>query len=100
MIQRSIEPCKKAMADAQVDRQQIDEVVLVGGQTRTPRIQQLVKDLFRRNPIAASIRMRWLRSARRFRPACWREKSRICCCSTSPVDLVDRNVGGSGDADD
>ncbi|MGB6133275.1 MAG: molecular chaperone DnaK [Acidobacteriaceae bacterium] len=46
IIQRSVEPCKKAMADAGVDASKIDEVVLVGGQTRMPRIQQLVKDLF------------------------------------------------------
>jgi molecular chaperone DnaK len=50
LIQRSIEPCKKAMADAGVDASKIDEVVLVGGQTRMPRIQQLVKDLFGREP--------------------------------------------------
>jgi molecular chaperone DnaK len=46
IIQRSVEPCKKAMADAGVDASKINEVVLVGGQTRMPRIQQLVKDLF------------------------------------------------------
>jgi molecular chaperone DnaK len=46
IIQRSTDPCKKAMADAGIDASKIDEVVLVGGQTRMPRIQQLVKDLF------------------------------------------------------
>ncbi len=46
IIQRSVEPCKKCMADAGVDASKIDEVVLVGGQTRMPRIQQLVKELF------------------------------------------------------
>ena len=50
IIQRSIEPCKKAMADAGVDASKIDEVVLVGGQTRMPRIQQVVKDLFGKEP--------------------------------------------------
>jgi molecular chaperone DnaK len=50
LLQRSIEPCKKALADAQIDASKIDEVVLVGGQTRMPRIQQLVKDLFGREP--------------------------------------------------
>jgi molecular chaperone DnaK len=50
LLQRSIEPCKKAMADAQVDASKIDEVVLVGGQTRMPKIQQLVKDLFGKEP--------------------------------------------------
>jgi len=46
IIQRSVEPCKKAMTDAGVDASKINEVVLVGGQTRMPRIQQLVKELF------------------------------------------------------
>ena len=50
LIQRSIEPCKKAMTDAGVDASKIDEVVLVGGQTRMPRIQQVVKDLFGKEP--------------------------------------------------
>jgi molecular chaperone DnaK len=50
IIQRSIEPTKKAMADAGVDASKIDEVVLVGGQTRMPRIQQIVKDLFGKEP--------------------------------------------------
>jgi molecular chaperone DnaK len=50
ILQRSAGPCKQAMADANVTPQQIDEVVLVGGQTRMPRIQQLVRDLFGREP--------------------------------------------------
>jgi molecular chaperone DnaK len=50
LLQRSIEPCKKALADAQLDAGKIDEVVLVGGQTRMPRIQQLVKELFGKEP--------------------------------------------------
>jgi molecular chaperone DnaK len=50
IIKRSVEPCRKAMADAGVDTGKIDEVVLVGGQTRMPRIQALVKELFGREP--------------------------------------------------
>jgi molecular chaperone DnaK len=50
LLQRSIEPCKKALADAQIDASKIDEVVLVGGQTRMPRIQELVKTLFGKEP--------------------------------------------------
>src|SRR3974390_379996 len=45
IIQRSTGPCKQAMSDASVTPQQINEVVLVGGQTRMPRIQQLVREL-------------------------------------------------------
>jgi len=46
IIQRSVGPCKQCMKDAGVDASKINEVVLVGGQTRMPRIQNLVKDLF------------------------------------------------------
>src|SRR5213082_746101 len=46
IIQRSVGPSKQCMKDAGVDASKINEVVLVGGQTRMPRIQTLVKDLF------------------------------------------------------
>src|SRR6202045_1252553 len=48
ILERSIAPCKLAMKDAGVDASKIDEVVLVGGQTRMPRIQEMVKELFGR----------------------------------------------------
>ncbi|HVI05581.1 MAG TPA: molecular chaperone DnaK, partial [Sphingomicrobium sp.] len=48
IIQRSVGPCRQCMKDAGVDASKINEVVLVGGQTRMPRIQQLVKELFGR----------------------------------------------------
>ena len=50
IIQRSVGPCKQCMKDAGVDASKINEVVLVGGQTRMPRIQALVKELFGREP--------------------------------------------------
>jgi molecular chaperone DnaK len=50
IIQRSVNPSKQAMKDAGVDPKDIDEVVLVGGQTRMPRIQALVKELFGKEP--------------------------------------------------
>jgi molecular chaperone DnaK len=50
IIQRSVNPCKQAMKDAGVESKDIDEVVLVGGQTRMPRIQALVKELFGKEP--------------------------------------------------
>ncbi len=46
IVQRSVGPCKQCMKDAGVTADKINEVVLVGGQTRMPRIQQLVKELF------------------------------------------------------
>jgi molecular chaperone DnaK len=50
IIQRSVGPCKQALADAGLTPAQIDEVVLVGGSTRIPRVQQLVKELFGKEP--------------------------------------------------
>ena len=50
LLQKSIGPCKQALKDAGIDASKIDEVVLVGGQTRMPKIQQLVKELFGKEP--------------------------------------------------
>ncbi len=50
LIQRTSEPCRKAMADAAVSAKEINEVVLVGGMTRMPKVQQLVKDFFGKEP--------------------------------------------------
>src|SRR5664280_568746 len=50
IIERSMGPCKAAIKDAGISPDKIDEVVLVGGQTRMPRIQQLVKELFGKEP--------------------------------------------------
>ncbi|MGA2623496.1 MAG: molecular chaperone DnaK [Bacteroidota bacterium] len=48
LIQRCVPPVEKAMRDAALNPSQIDEVILVGGMTRVPRVQQLVKDIFGR----------------------------------------------------
>ena len=50
LLQRTVGPTKQALADAGVDSSKIDEVVLVGGSTRIPRVQQIVKDLFGKEP--------------------------------------------------
>src|SRR5437588_6118685 len=50
ILDRSIEPCKKALADAGVNPSQIDEVVLVGGSTRIPKVQEIVRNLFGKEP--------------------------------------------------
>jgi molecular chaperone DnaK len=50
LVSRSLEPCKKAIADAGVELKDINEVVLVGGQTRMPMIQEVVKQMFGREP--------------------------------------------------
>ena len=50
LIQRSVEPCKVALKDAGLKAGDIQEVILVGGQTRMPKVQEVVKDFFGREP--------------------------------------------------
>ena len=50
LLQKTVGPTKQALSDAGVDPSKIDEVVLVGGSTRIPRVQQIVKDLFGKEP--------------------------------------------------
>ncbi|HET7838265.1 MAG TPA: molecular chaperone DnaK, partial [Rectinemataceae bacterium] len=50
LLDRSREPCKKALADAGLSAEQIDEVILVGGSTRIPKVQTIVRDLFGKEP--------------------------------------------------
>ena len=50
LFQRAVGPCKRALDDAGLKPDQIDEVVLVGGSTRIPRVQQIVKELFGKEP--------------------------------------------------
>jgi molecular chaperone DnaK len=50
LLQRTVGPTKQALADAGLTANQIDEVVLVGGSTRMPRVQQLVRELFGKDP--------------------------------------------------
>ena len=50
LIQRTMEPCRAALKDAGLDASSIDEVVLVGGQTRMPKVQEAVQKLFGREP--------------------------------------------------
>jgi molecular chaperone DnaK len=50
LIDKTIEPCKLALSDANLTPQNIDEVILVGGQTRTPKVQQVVQSFFGKEP--------------------------------------------------
>jgi len=50
LIARSIEPCKKAIKDAGISIDNIDEVILVGGSTRIPKVQEAVKNFFKKEP--------------------------------------------------
>jgi len=50
LIQRTLDPCRKALADAGLTAKDIDDVVLVGGMTRMPRVREVVKDFFGKDP--------------------------------------------------
>ena len=50
LFQKTIEPCRKALADAHLSASDIDEVLLVGGSTRIPKVQELVKNFFGKEP--------------------------------------------------
>ena len=50
LVQKTIEPCKRALSDAKFSPADIDEVILVGGQTRTPKVQQVVQGYFGKEP--------------------------------------------------
>src|SRR3546814_13702761 len=50
LIKRTLDPCKKALKDAGLKADAIDEVVLVGGMTRMPKVRSIVKDFFGKEP--------------------------------------------------
>jgi len=50
LLNRTKDPCRKALSDAQLSEDQIDEIILVGGSTRIPAVQQIVKELFKKEP--------------------------------------------------
>ena len=50
LLKRSIDPCKTALKDAGLSSNDVDEIILVGGQTRMPKVQQMVKDFFGKEP--------------------------------------------------
>jgi molecular chaperone DnaK len=50
LVQRTLEPCKKALSDAGIDKGSVDEVILVGGMTRMPKVRDVVKSFFGKEP--------------------------------------------------
>jgi molecular chaperone DnaK len=84
LVDRTIEPCRIALKDAGLTAGQIDEVILVGGQTRMPKVQAKVEQFFGKARARTSTRMRPSPSAPQSRAACSAARSRTCCCWTSP----------------
>jgi molecular chaperone DnaK len=83
LIKRTIEPLKKALADAGLKSDAIDEVVMVGGMTRMPRVRAVVQEFFGKEPHTGVNRTKSSPWAPPSRPACFRATSRTCSCSTS-----------------
>lgn len=83
LIERTVEPTEQALSDADYDADDIDEVILVGGSTRMPQVQEQVSDLAGQDPRRTSTPTRPSRSARRSRAACSPGTSTTSCCSTS-----------------
>ena len=50
LVEKTIEPCKKALSDAKIEASKVDEVILVGGMTRMPKVQEVVKKFFGKEP--------------------------------------------------
>ena len=101
LIERTIEPCRQALDDAKLKPDDIDEVVLVGGMTRMPAVQEAVRKFFGREPhkgvnpdevvaIGAAIQAGVLGGAGEGHPAARRD----------PADAVDRDAGRRRHADD
>jgi molecular chaperone DnaK len=84
LVQRTIPPMEMALKDAGLDASKIDEVILVGGSTRMPKIGRRSRSSSARSPTAASTRTRWSPSAPPSRAACSRASRRTSCSSTSP----------------
>ncbi len=73
LIERTKEPCIKALKDAKLNASDIDEVILVGGMSRMPAVQEVVRQLFGREPHKGLIQMKSLRLVLRFKGAYWLE---------------------------
>lgn len=82
LITRSIEPCRIALKDAGLSASDIDDVILVGGQTRMPKVQEAVKDFFGKEPrkdVNPDEAVPWVQ---RFKAKCWAAVAQTCCCWT------------------
>ena len=70
LVKRSLEPCKKALKDAGVSTSEIDEVILVGGMTRMPKIIETVEKFFGKEPHRGVNPDEVVASGRQYRQGC------------------------------
>jgi len=83
LIEKTLEPCRIALKDAGLKVSDIDDVILVGGQTRMPKVQQKVKEFFGKEPRRDVNPDEAVAIGAPFRRACCKGKSRTCCFWTS-----------------
>jgi len=96
LIQRTIPPMEQALKDAGIKPNEIDEVLLVGGSTRIPKIQEIVKKFFGKDPKQGrETPMRSWRSAPRVRRAVSPASRRtFCLLDVTPLSLGIETIGG------
>ncbi len=82
LVQKTMDPCRIALKDAGLSMKDVSEVILVGGQTRMPMVQQAVKDLFGKEPRKDVNPDEAVAVVPRSKAACFPATSRTCCCST------------------
>lgn len=81
LVKATIEPTAQALRDAGLTPKDIHRIVLVGGSTRIPAVQQAVTNFFGgKNQTSPSTPMRQWRSERRFKRVFWAGRSKTCCC--------------------
>jgi molecular chaperone DnaK len=81
ILSRLRSPVEQALKDAGVDARKIDEVVLVGGSTRIPKVQEIVKEMFGKEPNKSVNPTRLLRLVRQCRLVFVRRERQTFCCS-------------------
>ena len=82
LIQKTVEPCRQALKDAGITAGQIDEVVLVGGMTRMPKVIEVVKQFFGKEPHKGVNPDEVVAIGAAIQAGVLRAKSRTCCFST------------------
>ena len=83
LVDRTAQPCRQALSDAGMSPGEIDDVILVGGMTRMPAVQEKVKSIFAKNPAGRSTRTKLLPWGPQFRAVCCPAMSATLCCWTS-----------------
>ncbi len=82
LVERTIEPCRIALKDAGIDVSKIDDVILVGGQTRMPLVQKQVAEFFGKEPRKDVNPDEAVAMGAAIQARCWLATSRTCCCWT------------------